>query len=72
MTTSAEQPSKLMDAKAIMSELGVTRAAADAIIRWCNENGQGALRPADGARKLYVYRADVEAWERASNTRSAA
>lgn len=69
---SDKSAAKLMDAKAISSELGVSRAQADRIIRWCHENGSGALRPADGARKLYVYRVDVEAWERASNTRSAA
>jgi hypothetical protein len=71
-----ETRGRLMDAAAIMAELGVTRAQADRIIRWCHEHGAGAIRPAGGlveradARKLYVERADVEAWLEAS-TRSA-
>jgi hypothetical protein len=63
---------KLMDAAAIVAELGVTRAQADRIIRWCHERS-GAIRPVDGARKLYVERADVDAWLAKSRTsRSAA
>lgn len=61
-----------MDAASIMAELGITRAQADRIIRWCNEHGAGAIRPVDGARKLYVERADVDRWVEASRTRSAA
>jgi len=53
---------RLMDAAAITAELGVTRAQADRIIRWCHENGAGAIRPVDGARKLYVERTDVDRW----------
>lgn len=53
-----------MDAAAIIAELGVTRAQADRIIRWCHREGAGAIRPVDGARKLYVERADVDAWAR--------
>ena len=52
---------RLMDAGQIMRELGVTRAAADRIIRWCHEQ-DGSLRPVDGARKLYVGRESVERW----------
>jgi hypothetical protein len=63
---------RLMDAAAIMVELGVTRAQADRIIRWCNQEGAGAIRPVDGARKLYVERADVDRWVEASRTRNAA
>jgi hypothetical protein len=63
---------RLMDAAAIMAELGVTRAQADRIIRWCHERGTGAIRPVDGARKLYVERVDVDRWVEASRTRSAA
>lgn len=63
---------RLMDAAAIMAELGITRAQADRIIRWCHEHGAGAIRPVDGARKLYVERVDVERWIEESRTRSAA
>lgn len=66
--TAAVEKGRLMDAAAIMAELGVTRAQADRIIRWCHEHGAGAIRPADGARKLYVERADVEAWLEASRS----
>jgi hypothetical protein len=63
-----KEPGKLMDAAAIMAELGVTRAIADRIIRWCHQNGGGAIRPVDGARKLYVERADVDEWLKQSRT----
>ena len=63
---------RLMDAAQIMAELGVTRAAADRVIRWCHEHGEGAIRPVDGARKLYVERSDVDRWIELSKTRSAA
>lgn len=63
---------RLMDAAAIVAELGVTRAQADRIIQWCHTSGAGAIRPIDGARKLYVERADVDRWLEASRTRSAA
>ena len=59
---SASEPGRLMDGPAIMRELGVTRAQADRVIRWCHENGSGTLRPVDGARKLYCERSDVERW----------
>lgn len=62
---------RLMDAAAIIAELGCTRAQADRIIRWCNEQRGRVVRPVDGARKLFVYREDVEAWL-AESTRSAA
>lgn len=58
-----------MDNRAIREELGVSETVADKIIRWCRERG-GTVKP-DGIRKLYVYRADVEAWLEQS-TRSAA
>jgi hypothetical protein len=63
-----DRPGKLMDAAAIMRELGVTRAQADRVIRWCNQNGGGAIRPVDGARKLYVERSDVDEWLKQSRT----
>jgi hypothetical protein len=66
----AKPKGKLMDAALIVAELGVTRAQADRIIRWCHERS-GAIRPVDGARKLYVERADVDAWLAESRTRSA-
>lgn len=69
---SADVKGRLMDAAQIMTELGVTRAAADRIIQWCNKHGAGAIRPVDGARKLYVERACVERWIELSRTRSAA
>ena len=56
-----------MDAATIQAELGVTRAQADRIIRWCHQRS-GAIRPVDGARKLYVERADVDAWVEQSRT----
>lgn len=59
---------RLMDAAAIMAELGVTRAQADRIMQWCHEHGAGAIRPVDGARKLYVERADVDTWLEASRS----
>lgn len=65
-----DTPGTLMDAAAIMAELGVTRAQADRIVRWCHEHGTGAIRPADGARKLYVTRSDVDRWLEASRTRA--
>jgi hypothetical protein len=63
-----ETRGRLMDAAAIMAELGVTRAQADRIIQWCHEHGSGAIRPVDGARKLYVERADVDRWLEASRS----
>lgn len=63
---------ELMDNATIVAELGVSKAQADRIIRWCNEHGAGAIRPVDGARKLYVERVDVETWVKLSRTRSAA
>lgn len=66
-------PGRLMDAAAITAELGVTRAQADRIIQWCHKRG-GAIRPVDGARKLYVERSGVEQWltESRTNARNAA
>lgn len=58
----SDRTGRLMDAAAIIAELGVTRAQADRIIRWCHDEGAGAIRPVDGARKLYVERADVDRW----------
>jgi ribosomal protein S25 len=52
---------RLMDAPMIVSELGVTRAVAEKIVRWCAKRG-GIVRPVDGTRKAYVYRIDVDAW----------
>lgn len=67
--SAAEQQGRLMDAPAIVRELGVTRAVADKIIRWCGKRS-GVVRP-EGIRKLYVYRDDVDSWL-SENTRSAA
>ena len=44
---------ELLDAKALMAELGVTRAAADAIMR------QLPVVQFEGLRKVYVRRGDV-------------
>jgi hypothetical protein len=68
---SALEQGRLMDRLTIAAELGVSRAQADAVIRWCNEHRGRVVRPADGARKLFVYREDVEAWL-VESTRSAA
>lgn len=43
----------LLDAKALQAELGITRAAADAIMR------QLPVVQVPGLRKVYVKRADV-------------
>lgn len=64
----AEHQGRLMDAAAIVAELGVTRSQADRIIRWCHAQGAGAIRPVDGARKLYVEREDVARWLEASRS----
>lgn len=56
-----EQQGRLMDNRQIREELGVTESQADRIIRWCNQRN-GTVKPADGARKLYVLRDDVDAW----------
>lgn len=66
------EPGRLMDAAQIRAELGVTRAQADRIIQWCNQEGAGAIRPVDGARKLYVERSDVNRWLEQSRTKNAA
>ena len=47
---------QLLDAKALQRELGVTRAAAEKILRLAPEIVQFP-----GLRKVYVRRADVEA-----------
>jgi hypothetical protein len=44
---------QLLDAKALQAELGVTRAAAEAIMR------QLPVVQIDGLRKVYVRRSDV-------------
>jgi len=44
----------LIDCKGIMEELGIKRAAAEAIMR------QLPKTTIDGHRRVYVYRADVE------------
>jgi hypothetical protein len=44
---------ELLDAKAVMAELGVTRAAAEAIMRAL------PVVQFDGLRKVYVRRGDV-------------
>jgi hypothetical protein len=51
----------LMDNAQIRVELGVTKAAADAIIRWCAKR-KGVVTGGDDLRKKYAYRVDVEAW----------
>jgi predicted DNA-binding transcriptional regulator AlpA len=56
-----EQPTRLMDAAMIAAELGVSRDAAYRIVNWCADRS-GVVVPVDGARKKYVYRADVDAW----------
>lgn len=52
---------RLMDNRQIREELGVSESMADRIIRWCAKRS-GSVKPADGARKLYVLRDDVDAW----------
>ena len=49
----SEQLPELLDAKRLQDELGVTRAAAEAIMR------QLPVIQFDGLRKVYVRRADV-------------
>ena len=61
---------KLMDAAQIVEELGVSRSVADKVIRWCALK-RGVVRP-EGIRKLYVFRADVDAWVTENTQRSAA
>lgn len=56
-----EQPTLLMDGPQISRELGVSRKVADHIMRWCSKHGTGVIAP-DDVRKVYVRRADVEAW----------
>jgi hypothetical protein len=48
-----EQLPELLDAKALAGELGVTRAAAEAIMR------QLPIVQFEGLRKVYVRRSDV-------------
>ena len=67
----SDRRGRLMDAAAIAAELGCTRAQADRIIRWCHEHRGRVVRPVDGARKLFVFREDVESWL-AESTRNAA
>lgn len=67
----APEQGRLMDNRAIRAELGVTESQADRIIRWCSQRS-GTVKPADGARKLYVFRDDVDAWLEDSKSRSAA
>jgi hypothetical protein len=50
---SGEPLPKLLDAKRLMAELGVTRAAAEAIMR------QFPVARFDGMRKVYVRGGDV-------------
>lgn len=57
----ASAQGRLMDNSQIRVELGVTKGAAEAIIRWCAKR-QGVVVGGDGLRKKYVYRVDVEAW----------
>jgi hypothetical protein len=45
-------PSLLVDCRAIMQELGVRRATAERIMRWCSVK-------VPLGRRVYVYRADV-------------
>jgi hypothetical protein len=47
---------RLLDAKGLRTELGVTRAAAEAIMR------QLPVVRIDGLRKVYVRRSDVAAY----------
>jgi hypothetical protein len=49
----AEPLPELLDAKALQAELGVTRAAAEAIMR------QLLIVKIEGLRKIYVRRSDV-------------
>ena len=51
-----ERLPELLDAKALRLELGVTRAAADAIMRHL------PVVQIEGLRKVYVRRADVAAY----------
>jgi len=55
-----------MDNRQIREELGITEAAADAIMRQLD-----TIKPA-GVRKLYVRRSDVLAYLKASTTRRSA
>ena len=50
----SERLPELLDAKALQAELGITRAAAEAIIR------QLPIVQVPGLRKVYVRRPDVE------------
>jgi len=50
---------ELLDAKALQRELGVTRAAAEAIMR------RVPIVQIEGLRKVYVRRADVAAYLKA-------
>ena len=50
----SERLPELLDAKALQAELGITRAAAEAIIR------KLPIVQVPGLRKVYVRRADVE------------
>lgn len=51
-----ERLPELLDAKALQAELGVTRAAAEAIIRCV------PIVQIEGLRKTYVRRSDVAAY----------
>lgn len=55
---------KLLDCRGLMDELGITRAAAEKIMRELP-----TVEP-EGLRKVYVKRADVERWID-ENTRAA-
>jgi hypothetical protein len=48
-----ERLPELLDAKALQAELGVTRAAAEALMRWL------PVVQIEGLRKVYVRRSDV-------------
>lgn len=51
-----EQLPELLDAKGLQAELGVTRAAAEALMR------QLPVVSIEGLRKVYVRRSDVAAY----------
>lgn len=68
--SAVEQPGRFMDAPQIVRELGVSRSMADKIMRWCSKHGAGVIAPPD-VRKVYVLRADVDAWITANTRKSA-
>ena len=61
----SERLPELLDAKALQAELGVTRAAAEAIMR------RLPIVQIEGLRKVYVRRSDVAAYLERGRSRRA-